>query len=175
MLPIEPETAGLQPRNSEIDSVGGGRKSSREIKLDIGGTFSTGQSRAKDFQPDFRLPQGSAKTARWTAAKVGLCEIGKIQVVGSTVIAEGIHQHDARKSRMILGGGFDLGLILFVNLRSEKLSRFFQLLNSTVQSGSILRGEGRVARTCRLCFRLWPVGLLRFGGSRELTPQPDRG
>src|SRR5882762_8077596 len=115
MLPIESDSAGLKPRNSEIDSVRSGWKSSGEIKLDIGGSFSTCQRRTKDFQPDFRLPQCCAKTARRATGWDGLGEIGKIQVVGSTVIPEGIHQYDARKSRVILGGGFNFSLILFVN------------------------------------------------------------
>src|ERR1700704_3108915 len=115
MLPIESDSPSLKPRNSKIDSVGSGWKSSGEIKLDISGTLSASQSWTKDFEPYLRLPQCCAKTARRASGWDGLREIGKIQVVGCTVIPESIHQHDARKSRMILGCGLDLSLVLFVN------------------------------------------------------------
>ncbi len=48
--------------------------------------------------------------------------VGNIQIVGTSYVVEGIHQHNSREPGAILGCGFHLGLVLLVDLSSPAIA-----------------------------------------------------
>jgi hypothetical protein len=103
--------------------------------LDIRRTLSSGQGGTENFDSNLGLPQSGAETCLGSAWGGRHGEVREVQIVGSSDIAEGVHQHDSGKTRAVLGGGFDFGLVLFVDFRAQQGSGLFEFLDSFLQWG----------------------------------------
>src|SRR5579864_2505759 len=97
MFPIEVQAGSLQADDAEIDAVAGSGKSTGEVQLNVGRGFRASNVGAEDLHANFRLPQSSSDGSQGSARGNRLSKIGEVNVVGRSVIVEGIHQHNAGK------------------------------------------------------------------------------
>jgi hypothetical protein len=150
--------------DSEVHSVAGSREPSREVELHVGGRLRPGDIRSEDFESDFRLAQSSAEVDRRPAGWDRLGIVREVLIVGAAQVAERIHQHDAVKTRPVLGRTLDFGLVLLIDFRADQRSGFFQLLNTFFERGGGLgrRCAGRSRSAARRHLRAnwsrrWPL------------------
>jgi hypothetical protein len=142
------QARGLQrtmPKSPVIESTGNPPAKS---KLHNGGSFAPASVGPKISMP-ISLCRSVAPKLVWEVPYgVGCCVVREIEVVGTSHIAESVHQHNARKPGAILARGFDFGLVLLVDLRAQQLRGFFQLLHAASKVGGggdrlLIRPNGR--------------------------------
>src|ERR1051326_2165844 len=115
VFPIQSQAGSLQANESKIHAVACLRESTGKIHLNIGGRLGAANGGTENLKANFRLPQcGSQRSFRRTWLD-RLREVGKIEAVCVADVAERIHKNDAVEPGAILGGGFNLSLVLFIN------------------------------------------------------------
>src|ERR1019366_10399292 len=91
---------------SRTDPVRDRRKTASQIQLQIGSRLRARHARPKDFKPNFGLTKCRPESPARIARRPGIRKRRKIDVVYRPLIAEEIHQHDARNPHPVLGGTF---------------------------------------------------------------------